>query len=231
MPDWVNLAEPLGTIIGFVLTLMVFSYIFGDNVLFRLATHIFIGVAAGYAAVLVTYNLVYNIIFPILASPGDELLRLGPPVILGVWLLAKTSPKLSRLGNPVLAFLVGAGAAAAISGALLGTIFPLVDQSTRELADRELSYIILYGGIILVGTITTLIYFHYGAHPTPSGATRRNLPIEIGSLVGQVFIATTLGAIFAGVYLAVLSVFIERIFSMWDFLWKFDWKNFISLFS
>jgi hypothetical protein len=80
MPDWVNLAEPLGTIIGLVLTLMVFSYIFGDNFLFRLATHIFVGVAAGYAAVLV----IYNIIFPLLANPGDELVRLGPPLILGV---------------------------------------------------------------------------------------------------------------------------------------------------
>ena len=105
MPDWGNLAEPLGTIIGFVLTLMVFSYIFGDNFLFRLATHIFIGVATGYAAVLV----IYNIIFPMLAQPGNELVRLGPPLILGVWLLTKTSPRLSRLGNPVLAYLVGVG--------------------------------------------------------------------------------------------------------------------------
>ena len=74
--------------------------------------------------------VIYNIIFPVLAKPGDELVRLGPPLILGVWLLTKTSPRLSRLGNPVLAYLVGVGAAAAISGALLGTIFPLVDQST-----------------------------------------------------------------------------------------------------
>jgi hypothetical protein len=227
MPDWVNLAGPLGTIIGFVLTLMVFSYIFGDNFLFRLATHIFIGVAAGYAAVLV----VYNIIFPMLANPGDELVRLGPPLLLGLWLLTKISPKLSRLGNPVLAFLVGVGAAAAISGALLGTIFPLVDQSTRELVDKDLSYLLLYSGFILVGTITTLIYFHYGAHPTPSGATRRSVPIEIASLVGQVYIVITLGVIFAGVYLAVLSVFIERIFSIWYLVWDFDWKNFISLLS
>jgi hypothetical protein len=227
MPDWVNLAEPLGTIIGFVLTLMVFSYIFGDNFLFRLATHIFIGVAAGYAAVLV----VYNIIFPLLVKPGDELVRLGPPLFLGVWLLTKLSPRLSRLGNPVLAFLVGVGAAAAISGSLLGTIFPLVDQSTRELAGKDLTYIIPYGAIILVGTITTLVYFHYGAHPTPSGVTKREIPIEIVGRVGQIFIASTLGAIFAGVYLAVLSVFIERLFSVWDFLWKFDWNHFISLFS
>ena len=227
MPDWGNLAEPLGTIIGFVLTLMVFSYIIGDNFLFRLATHIFIGVAAGFAAVLV----IYNIIFPVLAKPGDELVRLGPPLILGLWLLTKTSPRLSRLGNPVLAYLVGAGSAAAISGALLGTIFPLVDQSTRELTGTGLWNVIVNGSIILLGTITTLVYFHYGAHPTPSGVTKRETPIEIVSLVGQVFIAITLGAIFAGVYLAVLSVFIERVRFVWDFIWTFDWKYFISLFS
>jgi hypothetical protein len=227
MPDWGNLAEPLGTIIGFVLTLMVFSYIFGDNFLFRLATHIFIGVAAGYAAVLV----IYNIIFPMLAQPGDELVRLGPPLILGVWLLTKTSPRLSRLGNPVLAYLVGVGAAAAISGALLGTIFPLVDQSTRELSGTNALDVIVNGSIILVGTLTTLIYFHYGASPSPSGVTKRTTLIEIGAWIGKFFIAITLGAIFAGVYLAVMTAFIERMRSVWDFIWTFDWKYFISLFS
>jgi hypothetical protein len=227
MPDWVKLAEPLGTIIGFVLTLMVFSYIFGDNALFRLATHIFIGVAAGYAAVLV----VYNIIYPLLVKPGDEIVRLGPPLILGAWLLTKTSPRLSRLGNPVVAYLVGVGAATAISGALLGTIFPLVDQSTRELTGTGVWNVIVNGSIILVGTITTLVYFHYGARPTASGATKRETGIEIVGMVGQVFIAITLGAIFAGVYLAVLSVFVERMRFVWDFLWSFDWKYFISLLS
>jgi len=227
MPDWVKLAEPLGTIIGFVLTLMVFSYIFGDNALFRLATHIFIGVAAGYAAVLV----VYNVIIPVLVEPGSQMIRVGPPLILGAWLLTKTSPRLSRLGNPVVAYLVGVGAATAISGALLGTIYPLVDQSTRELTGVGLWNVIVNGSIILVGTITTLVYFHYGARPTASGVTKRETGIEIVSLVGQIFIAITLGAIFAGVYIAVLSVFIERMRFIWDFLWTFDWKHFISLLS
>ena len=228
MPDWVKLAEPLGTIIAFILTLMVFSYIFGDNGLFRLATHIFIGVAAGYALVVV----IYNIIIPAVLNPSDELVRVGPPLILGVWLLFKTTPRLSRLGNPVVAYLVGVGSAAAISGALLGTIFPLVDQSTRELTGTGLWNTIVNGSIILVGTITTLVYFHYGARPTASGATKRPFWIEIiSSWIGQWFIAITLGAIFAGIYLAVLPVFIERLRSIWDFLWTFDWKYFISLFS
>ena len=131
----------------------------------------------------------------------------------------------------MLAYLVGVGAAAAISGALLGTIFPLVDQSTRELSGTNVLDVIVNGSIILVGTVTTLVYFHYGAHPTPSGGTKRGTPIEIGAWIGQFFIAITLGAIFAGVYLAVLTVFIGRIRFVWDFIWTFDWKYFISLFS
>ena len=31
----------IGALLGFVLTIFVLSYIFGDNVLFRIATHLF----------------------------------------------------------------------------------------------------------------------------------------------------------------------------------------------
>jgi hypothetical protein len=41
------------TIVGFILTLMVFSYLFGDNPLFRLVTYLFVGVSAGFAAVMI----------------------------------------------------------------------------------------------------------------------------------------------------------------------------------
>ena len=46
-----SLPDLAGTILGFFLTLMVFSYVFGDNGLFRAAIYIFVGVASGYAAV------------------------------------------------------------------------------------------------------------------------------------------------------------------------------------
>ena len=36
------------TIAGAVLTLMVFSYLLGDNFLYRIAIHVFIGAAAAY---------------------------------------------------------------------------------------------------------------------------------------------------------------------------------------
>ena len=37
--------------VSLVLTLLVFSYLLGDNFLYRIAMHVLVGVAAGYAAI------------------------------------------------------------------------------------------------------------------------------------------------------------------------------------
>ena len=47
-----GLAGIVGTWVAAFLTLMVLSYLFGNNPFFRLAQYLFIGVAAGYAVVL-----------------------------------------------------------------------------------------------------------------------------------------------------------------------------------
>jgi hypothetical protein len=35
---------------SFLITIFILSYLFGDNILFRLAIYVFIGAAAGYVA-------------------------------------------------------------------------------------------------------------------------------------------------------------------------------------
>ena len=42
-----------GVALGLVLTLMIYSYLLGDNPLFRLATHVMAGIGTAYAAVVV----------------------------------------------------------------------------------------------------------------------------------------------------------------------------------
>ena len=49
--------EQIGLWAGFVLTLMIFSYLLGDNILYRLAVYVFVGLAAGYITV-VTWDSV-----------------------------------------------------------------------------------------------------------------------------------------------------------------------------
>jgi hypothetical protein len=228
-----QLAEPIGAIIGFVLTIMVLSYIIGDNIFFRIAISIFVGVASGYAAVLIFYNvLLHKVLFPVIQviSTGetDSLLNYAthvlPAVILGVWMLTKASPRLSRGGTPVLAFLTGIGAATVIAGAVRGTIFPQVGASANLLnlqtgpaALNELAVWFINGLIILVGTVTTLIYFQFGLKRQEEGVpVQRSVILEYLSTAGKGFIVVTLGVLFAGVYIATLTALIDRVRFLWD---------------
>jgi hypothetical protein len=63
---------------------------------------------------------------------------------------------------------------------------------------------------MLVGTITTLVYFHYGAKATASGPQRGKL-INVLGWGGQIFIAITFGVLFAGVFMAAMTALIERL--------------------
>jgi len=214
-----GLADTIGAIVGFLLTLMVVSYVLEDNFLFRLAIHIFIGVAAGYATVLVVYNvIVYQLIYPLREASLDNIYLIVPPVLLGIWLLVKSSPRLSGLGSPVVAFLAGIGAAAAIGGAVTGTIFPQVQASVNLM---QTGSNILTGILILLGTVTTLAYFHFGVGEKGDQPAQRPHWLEITAKIGQGLIAVTFGALFAGVYLATLAALIERVSTIWNLIWTF----------
>jgi hypothetical protein len=233
-----QLADPIGAIIGFLLTIMVLSYIIGDNFFFRLAISIFIGVASGYAAVLILYSVLWHqVLIPvgqvITTGKTDDLLTYAthvlPAVILGIWMLTKVSPRLSRGGTPVLAFLTGVGAATVIAGAVRGTIFPQIGASSNLLniqaAPSELNGLVVWffnGLIILVGTVTTLIYFQFGVKRQEEGVpVQRPVILEYLSTAGQVFIVVTMGVLFTGVYIATLSALIDRVHFLWETIIRF----------
>lgn len=214
-----NWADLIGTIIGFVLTLVIFSYILGDNVLFRLVIHIFIGVSAGYAAVMAWYSVIWpQMIVPFFIGSIEERLLVIIPLILSLFLLLKAFPRLSGWGSPVLAFLVGVGAATAIGGAVMGTMVPQVLASMNLLDERIVQQSgitnwvqVANASIILVGMITTLVYFNFSVRSGSIQPSQKDTWIEGLSWVGQVFIAITFGVLFSGVYMAALTALISRL--------------------
>ena len=221
-----SLPDLVGSFLGLVFTLLVFSYIFGDNALFRLVIHIFVGVASGYAAVVAWYNVIWpQLLLPLLAGSQSERLFVLAPLALSFLLLFKAFSRTSRLGNPSIAYLVGVGVAAAIGGAVLGTIFPqavasinMFDLQSARQSGESLVLILTRAGVILIGTLTALIYFHFGSRARPGQPLRRPEWVEFLSWIGQTFIAITLGVLFAGVYTAALVALVERIHFLGDFL-------------
>ena len=120
----------LSTIFGLILTLMVFSYLLDDNPLFRVAVYIFIGVSAGYAATVVCYQVLSpKLLAPLRTGDPNQLLLTVIPLFLSISLLAKLTPRISWIGNFAMAVLVGVGAAAALGGAVLGTLIPQVQAA------------------------------------------------------------------------------------------------------
>jgi hypothetical protein len=77
--------------------------------------------------------------------------------------------------------------------------------------------VVFEGGIMLVGTVFTLAAFHFSAGRAADGVPKRPRLLEMAAWVGRVFIAITLGVIFAGVYMAALTAMIERLSSIIDF--------------
>jgi hypothetical protein len=213
--------ELISALIGLILTLMVFSYLIGDNPLFRIAVYLFIGVASGYAASVVWQTL----LFPKLSQ---LLITFNPlsiiPMILGLSVLAKLFPRISWVGNFAMAVLVGVGAATVVGGALLGTLMPQAQAAIDSFDIRsvgsglELASRLLQGVIMLGGTVLTLASFHFSAGRVADGAPKRNRILEGVAWVGRIFIAITFGVLFAGVYMSALTAMIERLSSIINFI-------------
>ena len=213
-----------GAVIGAVLSLMVLSYLLGDNPAFRFAIHLFIGVSTGIAGAVV----VRNVIVPQVLLP---LIDLSDPIgwlwtvllfVLAVLVLFKLSPRFGKIGNVPMAYIVGVGAAVVASGAVLGTIFPQVETASdlfnlRTMpADTPLiSLLALFNRIIMiVGTLSTLAYFHFTARSQPNSLPKRPALVESAAGIGNFFIAVTFGVLFAGVFSAALAAWIDR----WTFI-------------
>ena len=220
-------------VLSFLFTLLIFSYLLGDNPLFRIAVYIFVGVSSGYIAAVVWWQVVLPRLFtPLIAAITSgslaEKIFMLVPLLGAVLIFMKVSPRLAGMGRIAMAFMVGVGAAVTIAGALTGTLrpqtrgtinaFDMVAASTRNIPSYE---VLFSGAFILLGTIFTLTYFHFGARPKADGSMQRFGLIEIAAWVGRIFIGITLGAVFAGVYAATLTALIERIASLINFIGNF----------
>lgn len=217
---------------------MVLSYLIGDNPLFRFATHTFIGLSAGYAGTIALHTIIKpNLIDPFIEAGADGILNgevfagAQGRFLVGAWLLIlilllKLSPSTSRWGTLPMILVVSVGAAVVVGGSLTGTIIP---QSFEAMQTFNPSGIPAQSGetgfervinvlILLVGTLSTLLYFHFTAKRSPTGEGQRTVFMSIVAYIGRIFIAITFGTMYAGALMASLIAMSERLESFRSFI-------------
>lgn len=198
MPDSLTL------IVGLLLTLFIYSYLVGDNPLYRLAVHLLVGVSAGYAVVIAVNRILLPVIAQVIGNPTDTENSLWLiPITLSLLLLLKWLRPVAWLGNTPVGILVTIGAAVALVGAVTGTVIP---QVMGARAESPLNTI-----LIAVLSACALLYFQFTAGDRESQGLVLAGWRRMASTIGQYVILIALGAIFAGVFTTSLVLLIERV--------------------
>jgi hypothetical protein len=223
-----NLPELITLIISVALTLMVFSYILGDRLIFGIATHILIGVSAAFLALVAIQKVILPYLILPLADPDGPGFWLAlVPLVLSILLVLTLFRRGIQAGAIPLAFLGGVLAALAIVGVTRGTLAPQIlsmlgrfepGQLMRE-AQPQWSAI-LEALMILLGVISVLFVFHHRGQ-SKAGELVRPVFLEGVGSIGQIFIGITFGALFVGLFSSALIALISslseiiRFISLW----------------
>ena len=226
-----SLTDLLSGLAALVLTLALLTYLVADNPLYRVASHLFIGVTAGYVALLAWYTVIDpQLVRPLVAlarggvgAGGEQaLLVIIAGVVGGLLLILKTIGVAGRLGTLVVALMVGVGAAVAVGGAITGTIIPQAGATMVSLlplrAGGRFAEVAIEGLLTLVGTLATLGFFYYGGRSQPGSRVERTALMRPVAAVGQAFIGVAFGVMYAGALAASIAIFAERSSAMWSFV-------------
>ncbi len=223
----------LGAVLAALLTLFVLSYLIGDNPLYRLAASLFVGLTAGYAVVVAWSSVIApQMVAPLWDAPKNfNLYRTGLALIsfiLAIILVFKLFTATTRAASCVTALMVGVGVAVAVGGGIVGTLIPQTSAAFIPLVPTQDTGHVLEDIVeaitMVIGTVATLWFFYYGGRARPGLPTERPAWVKALSPIGEIFLGTTFGVMFAGAIVASLAVFaqswlnvIHGLQSLWNF--------------
>ena len=191
------------------LTLCIFSFLYRENLLYRFAEHLFVGVSAGYLVALTWHNQIRpNLITPLFVE-GNLLYII--PLAFALCYFARFIPGYGHLIRLPISFVLGWGSGVAIPAVFQRDILrqtqgTLLTASVFEKWDSG-----LWAVVILIGVISTLVYFFFSRE-------RKGLLKPTANL-GIIFIMLGFGASFGYTVMARISLLIGRLqFLLGDWL-------------
>lgn len=174
----------LWTWIAAALTLMILSFLYKDNPFYKVAEHLFVGVAAGYWLAVEYFNVFKpNLQDPLLAGKDWWLIA---PLLLGLVMFTRFIPKFAWVSRWPMAYMVGIYSGMAVIGftegdlmrQVEGSMIPPVSAAAVKgfVADPGVltALNIAANPIIVFGLICILLYFFFSLeHKRTAGALAR----------------------------------------------------------
>ncbi len=180
-------------------TLAIFSYLWKENPIYRVAEHIFVGISVGYSICILWFNILKPKLWIPLVDGGEYSLII--PLILSILMLFRFSAKVGWISFWPLAFLIG------FSGysipAMLDTQLIKQIQATIVNTQFDTLGLIINSSIIVFGTLACLLYFYFSI---PHKGTFGKI-----SMFGSMILMISFGASFGLTVMARISLLIGRL--------------------
>ena len=202
-------AQAIGIFIGALLTLMMFSFLYKDNVFYKFGEHLYVGVSVGYLVNIEWWNVLKpQFVMPFFYEREYVLIF---PAILGLMMLARFIRQVAWLSRTPMAFTIGVGSGLAIPAVintnileqLNSTIVKLWVQDTTGMLPGEVALGTFSLWVIFVGVLTVLFYFYFSIE-------HKGIVGRLGT-VGIWFIMISFGASFGYTVMARISLLIGRV--------------------
>lgn len=188
----------IGTVVAAILTIITLSSVFTQkNPAFDVVQSMFLGVAAGHAFV---------VNFGIIQHSGWEPLIQGDllsviPFALGILVLSRLSPKMSKASRVSMAVIGATGAALGLRGALQAEIVEQVAAALMPLNNFN-------NAVMFIGVFSALTYFLFSRNMTK--VFLENNILKYIPELGKVVMMVALGASFGNAVMGRLSLLIGR---------------------
>ncbi len=164
-------ASGLGTLAAAGATIALYSFLYDDNPLFKMAENLYVGVSLGYTAGLTWYNLLLpDLVQPLLLAPERDLAAwsLLIPAAMGIMMVLQVVPSVSWISRISFAFVVGLTAGlsitANISAQLLEQIYPTLAPPAGAWPASDIWMLAIFAALVIAG-----FYFLRGRNTSEEG--------------------------------------------------------------
>ncbi|PIE51467.1 hypothetical protein CSA37_11475 [Candidatus Fermentibacteria bacterium] len=207
------MTETIGLWVAAIFTIGIYSFLYRENPLYRLAEHLVIGISSGYGiAIIWTQVLMPRLITPL--SNGEQgAWVLLIPAILGLLYITRFFSNIAWLSRYPMAFLMGASMGLGFPLSMKAQVLRQLEATLIPLYEAGVPWDVVVGNIIMVlGTLAALIYFFFSKpHKGPFFGS--------GSKLGIWIIMIGFGATFGFTVMGRISLLIGRIqFLLYDWL-------------
>jgi len=193
--------------LGVFFTLSVYSFLYKDNVFYKIAEHVTIGVSLGYSVYIVWTSAFIGQVWEQFSTGGfifnwnvshrwDYII----PAILGLFMIFRLFPKYAWMSRYSLALVVGAAAGMGLPRVMQAFI---LKQVTTTMVPVSFTVAGINNFVIFVGVLTVLLYFYFSKEHKGIYGKFAN--------VGIWYLMVGFGATFGYTVMARMSLFIGRI--------------------